>query len=228
MPHLPIDSRVHHQVMLGFARHGAPPDVAGLAAALAASPDEVAASLRRLDENHGLALHPGTLELWLAHPFTTSPGGVWVEGPERGWWSPCLWCAFGLVALGAPDATLHCRIGGEAEPLAIPIRGGRVAGDDLVVHFPTPPRDAWNNVVAFCAGVQPFRAPADVEAWCTRHRRPRGAVLTLPQIEDLGRRWYGRHFDEDWVKWTPAEAQAVFDQVGLTGDHWRVPDRDRF
>jgi hypothetical protein len=47
-------------------------------------------------------------------------------------------------------------------------------------------------------------------------------------MEELGRRWYGRHFDEDWVKWTPAEAQAVFDQVGLTGDHWRVPDRDRF
>jgi hypothetical protein len=47
-------------------------------------------------------------------------------------------------------------------------------------------------------------------------------------VLDLGRVWYGRHLDRDWRKWTVPEAQAVFDQVGLTGDFWRLPGSGRY
>lgn len=47
------------------------------------------------------------------------------------------------------------------------------------------------------------------------------------QVMELGRAWYGRHFDLDWRKHTIAEAQAIFDEVGLSGDFWRLPASDR-
>ena len=54
------------------------------------------------------------------------------------------------------------------------------------------------------------------------------ATLTplVAQVRALATRWYGRHLDRDWKKWTLAEAQAHFDAVGLTGDHWRLPAGD--
>jgi len=217
---------VHHHLLAGIVRDGRAPALAALAEAASVSPADVAASLGRLAEGHGLVLHPGTTEVWIAHPFSLSPTGVWVAADDgRGWWAPCLWCATGIAALVARPVVVHARIGGEAEAVAIPLADGR-AGDDVVVHFALPPRDAWSNVVHYCACVLPFRAAADVDAWCARHRLPRGEVVPLAQVADLGCAWYGRHLDRDWRKWTVPEAQAIFERVGLTGPFWALPTAD--
>src|SRR5262249_31700123 len=155
--------------------------------------------------------------------FSASPTGVWVQGTERGWWAPCLWCAMGIAVLAAPDAVVHTRIGGEREEACIRLRSGRLVSDDLAVHFALPARDAWSNVVHWCATVLPFRAVADVAPWCTRHGLPYGDVVPLTTVLELARSWYGRHLDRDWRKWTLAEAQAIFDRVGLHGDIWKLP-----
>jgi len=222
-----MDGRVHHEVLSTFVRLGRPPALDELARALAVSPEDAAAALRRLHDGHGLVLHPDGAEVWIAHPFSASPTAVWVAGGARGWWAPCLWCASGIVALAAPTSTIHARYGGEHEAAAVEVRGGAAASDDLVVHFASPPRDAWRNVVHWCATVLPFRRAEDVDAWCERHGLPRGAVLPWRQVLELGRAWYGRHLDLDWRKHTIAEAQAIFDQVGLSGDFWRLPASDR-
>jgi hypothetical protein len=100
---------------------------------------------------------------------------------------------------------------------------------DVRVHFPIPARDAWNNVIAWCASVQPFSSPDHVAPWCVWHGMPRGAVVPIAQVAALARVWYGRHLDRDWRKWTIAEAQAHFTSVGLIGEHWRLPvGDDRF
>ena len=138
----------------------------------------------------------------------------------RGWWAPCVWCAMGIVALAAPDATIHARYGGEGEAAMLDARS------DACVHFPIPARDAWNNVAYWCATVQPFRRAEDVPAWCTRHALPHGAVVPIAQVAALGRAWYGRHAARDWRKWTVAEARAIFDGVGLVGPHWELPASD--
>jgi hypothetical protein len=65
-----------------------------------------------------------------------------------------------------------------------------------------------------------------VAPWCERHGIPLGAVVPAAQVTALGRAWYGRYLDEDWRKWTVAEAQAIFEEVGLRGEHWRLPVSD--
>jgi hypothetical protein len=221
-----LDSRVHHEVVTGIVKNGHAPSCTEMAATIGVTRDEVASSLARLHESHGLVLHPGTTDVWIAHPFSLSPTGVWVSAGEKGWWAPCLWCATGISAIAARNADVHVRIGAEAESVTIGIRQGKIIDDNLLVHFALPPRFAWNNVVHYCAMVLPFRSEEDVDAWCARHRLPRGAVVPMRQVLDLGRAWYGRHLAIDWVKHTPKEAQAIFEKVGLTGDFWRLPIAD--
>lgn len=215
-----LDGRVHHQIMKSFVDRGFASTTGELAATLKIDRLRIEASLRRLHEGHGVVLHPGSTEVWIAHPFSSSPSGVFVRDGERGWWAPCLWCGMGIATLAAPGATLTARYGGEDDSVRIDLRDPT---SPIVVHFATPPREAWNNVLHWCATVQPFQRAEDVDAWCARHRLPRGVIVPIEQVQRLGRAWYGRHLDEDWKKWTIAEAQAIFDSVGLTGDFWRLP-----
>jgi hypothetical protein len=221
-----MDGLVHHAVVSGFTREGHAPSVDEIAASLGRPRDEVAAALRRLHDGHGLVLQPGSLEVWIAHPFSASPTAVWVAAEDRGWWAPCMWCAMGVVALAAPRATIHARWAGEAGEARIEVDESGVHGD-AVVHFAIPPRDAWSNVVHWCATVLPFRRAEEVAPWCERHRIPRGELVPLDRALALGRAWYGRHLERDWRKWSAREAQAIFDEVGLSGDFWRVPASDQ-
>ena len=187
---------------------------------------EVDTALRSLEASHSVVLHPGTLDVWVAHPFSTSPTATWIQKGERGWWAPCLWCGFGVATLVGGDVILHSRIGGESEPVRIAATDGHPKTDGLVVHFPQPPRDAWANVHHFCSRLLPFRSVADIDAWTRRHALPMGQVLSLSQLADLARRWYGKHADPDWRKFTMSEAAAVFAASGLEGEFWQLEVRE--
>jgi len=121
---------------------------------------------------------------------------------------------------------------GGAEALAIQVRDGwPVSHRELVVHFAIPPARAWDNVHQHCALVLPFADAADIDEWCARHRQPRGEAVPMDQVADLARRWYGRHADPDWRKWTIAEAQRIFREAGLVGPFWDLgggSGRERF
>ncbi|MGH9887338.1 MAG: organomercurial lyase [bacterium] len=208
---------VHHAIIDGFIEHGRPPRLSA----------DAHPALLQLAADHGVVLHPGTTEVWIAHPFSASPTGVWVERRDdhRGWWAPCIWCAMGIVTLAAPDAVIHARYGGEAEPAVIEVVGG-AARSDACIHFPIAARDAWANVVHWCASVLPFRSPGDVPAWCGRHALPQGDIVPIARVLDLGRTWYGNHRSPTWRKWTTAEAVQIFAGAGFTGPHWQLPAGD--
>lgn len=174
-------------------------------------------------------LDPHSGEPWVLHPFSLTPTRTWVGHGERGWWAPCLWCAFGIVGLVGSNAAIHTRLGGEAEPITVHITAGEVAEHDLLVHFAVLPRDAWNNVHRFCSTVLAFRSEAQVDRWCACHALPRGEAMPIRQACELGRRWHARHADPDWAKWTGAQAAAIFGEVGLTSSFWRFePTNDPF
>ena len=221
-PSSAVNALVHHLVLSGIAARGHAPTVSELAAAAGVPAARVEESFLRLSEGHGLVLQPGSTEVWIAHPFSLSPTATWVAASDgRGWWAPCLWCATGIAALVDPRAAIHTRVAGEVEPLIIEL-GDVAPSDPLLVHFALPPHRAWDNVVHHCAMVLPFRAERDIDAWCERHRLPRGEAVPIARVAALGRLWYGRHLDRDWHKWTGAEAEQIFERVGLTGEHWRV------
>jgi hypothetical protein len=214
-------ARVHHIFIDSLRTHGRAPSRAQAASELCLPIQAIDAALARLEAAHGVVLHPNDREPWVIHPFSISPTATWVEQGVLGWWAPCLWCAFGVVELIGGTAKVYARLGGEREPLEIDVDDGCVRQKDLVVHFSIPPRDAWNNVHHFCATILPFRSEKDVDQWCLRHGISTGAAVPIRKVATLGRVWYAHHCDNNWRKWTGAEAGTIFDTAGLAESFWQ-------
>lgn len=223
--HRPVDGRAHHLLLRSTIDRGYPFRVAELARALSLDEPQTRESLARLAANHGVVLHPHGGEVWLVHPFSTTPTLFWVHTVTRGWWAPCIWCAFGvatLVAEAVGDVVVATTLGGEAEPCRIACTPDRVEPRELLAHFPIPVARAWDNVHEHCAKTLVFRDEPSIDAWCTRHGIAKGEVLPLARVHELARRWYGRHLDPDWRKPTVDEARALFERCGLTSKHWAL------
>ena len=52
--------------------------------------------------------------------------------------------------------------------------------------------------------------------------REPGAALTAPQLNELARRWWWTRLDPGWRPRTVSESQAILDELGLTGEFWRL------
>jgi hypothetical protein len=216
-------SLLHHHIIRHFVDLGYPPSVRALSTALGQGEVAVVQALQRLQDDHGVVLHPNTSEVWVAHPFAGAPTTFWVEAADGGWWANCAWCALGVVSLIGGNATVRTTLGGENTPVALEVRDGALKDDRYVVHFPVPMRSAWDNVLYTCSTMLLFAAVADVVSWCTRHNIPIGDVQSVATVLELARVWYGRHLDEDWVKWTAEEARVIFARLGLGGPIWELP-----
>jgi hypothetical protein len=60
-----------------------------------------------------------------------------------------------------------------------------------------------------------FRSEEEIEG-------PRGGVMTIAQLHELARRWYGDRLDPEWRPRTVEASQAILEAVGLTGPFWRL------
>ncbi|MBI2519289.1 MAG: hypothetical protein HYV97_02680 [Bdellovibrio sp.] len=222
-----IDSQVHCELINELIEKGSCPFPFDLSERLKVAVCEIESSFLRLAENHALVLHPGTTRVWVIHPFSVSPTTTWVETDERGWWAPCLWCAFGMAFLLKGEVRIHSRLGGRERLALFRIMDGVLAeGSEYVIHFSIPPRDAWENVHHFCACVQPFRNEEEIPAWCKAHGLPLGESITPNVLLALARVWYGGHRNPDWIKWNARDAQRIFGEVGLNGPFWDLGSHD--
>ncbi len=67
-----------------------------------------------------------------------------------------------------------------------------------------------------------FRSEGHAERWCEQRGLARGAVFGLDTAWRLAHAWYADRLSPGWRRRTPDEAQAVFEELGLTGDFWRL------
>jgi hypothetical protein len=67
-----------------------------------------------------------------------------------------------------------------------------------------------------------FRSEEHVDRWCETRRIDRGAVFTPDQLWRLADAWYRDRMSPDWRRRSAAEAEALFAELGLTGDFWRL------
>lgn len=67
-----------------------------------------------------------------------------------------------------------------------------------------------------------FRSEAHVDRWCTQRDLPVGAAFSLEQVWRLGDEWYRDRLSPDWRRRTAEEAEALFAEIGLTGDFWKL------
>lgn len=67
-----------------------------------------------------------------------------------------------------------------------------------------------------------FRSEEHVDRWCARRGVTKGMVLSLHTARRLADAWYRDRLAPDWRRKTPDEAEALFRELGLGGEFWRL------
>ena len=67
-----------------------------------------------------------------------------------------------------------------------------------------------------------FRSEEHIDRWLSFRDLPWGATMTPDQCWRLAHAWYKDVLSADWRRRTPEEAEAIFAEIGLTGDFWRL------
>jgi hypothetical protein len=67
-----------------------------------------------------------------------------------------------------------------------------------------------------------FRSEEHVDRWREQRCLSGGMVFSPEQMWRLADEWYRERLSPDWRRKTPDEAQALFDQLGLTGPFWQL------
>ena len=66
-----------------------------------------------------------------------------------------------------------------------------------------------------------FRSEEHIERWLGR-REP-GATITVAKLSELAHAWWSDRLAADWRPHDREQNQAILDELGLTGDFWRLP-----
>ena len=141
------DLDVRRHVYFSIVANGRPPSTAETASALARREEDIADSYRRLHDAHAFVLHPGTLDIWMAHPWCFVPTPHRVDAAGRIWTATCAWDALGIPGALHGDGRIDSECACCGEPVALAVRDGLVAdGADLLVHLLVPLRKWWDDI----------------------------------------------------------------------------------
>lgn len=67
-----------------------------------------------------------------------------------------------------------------------------------------------------------FRSEEAIDRWCATTGEPRGAAVSLQRVWELSQLWYGNRMDPAYRGRSAEQVRAIFSQVGLTSEFWRV------
>ena len=91
-------------------------------------------------------LAPGTLNIWMAHPFSAVPTAYRVQAAERTYWANCAWDALNITALLGIDTHTVAPCPDCNSPLSMTIEHGSLRDAQGVIHFAVRPRHFWDNI----------------------------------------------------------------------------------
>jgi hypothetical protein len=67
-----------------------------------------------------------------------------------------------------------------------------------------------------------LRSEEHLRRWLGANGWEAGASMRASTLNELARRWWWTRLEPDWRPRTAEESQAILDEVGLTGDFWRL------
>ena len=65
-----------------------------------------------------------------------------------------------------------------------------------------------------------FRSEEHVARWLDG--RPGGVTISVAKLCELAHAWWGDRLNADWRPHSREQNQAILDQLGLSGDFWRL------
>jgi hypothetical protein len=211
---------LHYTIIEYIIDKGYAPDLKTISTLLKNDVPTIQKALYELQNDHGVVLHPDKPAVWVIHPFSTAPTNFLVKSSRGIWWGNCAWCSMGVAALLKENLTITTRLGAYDEQIVIHIVNGELIEKNLLVHFPIPMANAWNNVIYTCSTMLVFKSKEQILAWSGRHNIPTGDIQTLDNVWAFSKKWYGNHLNPLWEKWTMQEARDIFKEFNLTNKIW--------
>ena len=65
-----------------------------------------------------------------------------------------------------------------------------------------------------------FRSEEWVDKWCKRHNLERREMLSLQQVWELSKLWYGNRMSVEYHGRSLEQVAEIFRQAGLTSKFW--------
>ena len=228
-PSMLSHSTLHYSLIDHIIRKGYAPSLNELVDMHSSQEEEMKKALIALQDYHGVVLHPNAPKVWAIHPFSLAPTAFSVHGRNHTWWGNCAWCSLGVAAIVGEDVLIKSSSGAQGEPIDITVTNGQLDKSDLLIHFPIPMTQAWDNVVYTCSTMLFFQSEKEIDTWVQQHQIPKGDVQRLGDFWPFAKKWYGKHADPNWVKWTQEEAKHLFQEFGLTHPVWQLEGKgERF
>ena len=219
-------SDLHYTIIQYIIDHGYAPDLKTLSEITDSDVGDVEVCLYKLQDYHGVLLHPGEPKVWVIHPFSMAPTNFLVKSERGEWWANCAWCSLGIAALLNEDVTITTSYGAHGEKVVIHIKHGEVVEKDLFIHFPIPMNKAWENVIYTCSTMLVFKDEEQIDRWCKVHHIEKGDIQPVSKVWEFSKKWYGNHLNPKWEKWTVQEAKGIFDSFGLKHPVWQMEDSE--
>jgi hypothetical protein len=139
-----LERQVRAAIYRSLLECGRAPSVTALSAQLELPEAGVVAALRALAEAHAVVLRPGTVDIWMAHPFSAIQTDFVVRSGARSWFANCVWDGLSILAL-VGGGTLDTHSPANDAPIQFEVRNGIVAGDGMV-HFLVPAARFWDDI----------------------------------------------------------------------------------
>ena len=67
-----------------------------------------------------------------------------------------------------------------------------------------------------------LRSEEHLHRWLEKTGFELGATFPATTMNTLARRWWRSRLDSDWQPRPVDESQAILDEIGLSGDFWRL------
>lgn len=67
-----------------------------------------------------------------------------------------------------------------------------------------------------------FRSEDHASAWREQRGLRTAQTISLAQAGALAQAWYGRKLAPDWRRHALEETEALFAEIGMQGDFWRL------
>ncbi|MCU1367512.1 MAG: Membrane protein [Ilumatobacteraceae bacterium] len=192
---------------------------------VAGSHARAAASIVQLAQQRAWALGANG-EIELAHPFGTRSFGYSVMSTRTLWWGGCCWDAFAIPHLvpecGPVVIAGLCPSCSRALSWRVDTTGPPTGSERA--HFLVPTSRMWDDVIHTCSNQLLFCDDSCIDKWLEATGNHEGYRMDLPTLWRFAANWYSGRLDRGYRRREPAEALSYFQDVGLRGSFWGLPD----
>jgi hypothetical protein len=218
------DREVRIAIARSIETRGKIPTIATVAADLGKDVGAVDASFARLIDGRVFRARKGSHEIYSYSPFSAVPTDFFVTAARRVWFAIDAWDALGIpAALGETGVIeTHCADCDESLTVEVDAKGMTEVQTWTVMQVGVPARDFWKDIDYTESTINLFRSEEHAERWRDKAKPPASTILPIEQAAALAHEWYKNKLDPDWRRFTSEEVEALFDELALDPEFWRL------